>query len=105
MLTVQTSPHKEVTFVENVKSLINNIIGRTVRMLAATKKQGRPFLPFKHSKRGRPKESILRAFIFYLKYSKARHVLKECKERDITITQYFDDLVSKDIDLKSQQVN
>ena len=69
------------------------------------KKQGRPFLPFKHTGRGRPKESILRAFIFYLKYSKARHVLKECKERDITITQYFDDLVSKDIDLKLRKVN
>ena len=70
-------------------------------MLAEKKKKlGRPFSPFKHEKRGRPKESILRAFLFYLKYSKASHVLKICKERGITITQYFDDLVSKDIIVK-----
>ena len=68
------------------------------KMLATAKKKGRPILPFKHVGRGRPKESILRAFLFYLKYSKARHVLKECEERSITITQYFDDLVSKDIE-------
>ena len=67
-------------------------------MLAKAKKQGRPIIPFKHVGRGRPKESILRAFLFHLKYSKARHVLKECSERSITITQYFDDLVSKDIE-------
>ena len=69
-------------------------------MLAATKKKkrGRPFNLFKHSTRGRPKESIQRAFLFYLKYSKARHVLKVCQEHNITITQYFDDLVSKDIE-------
>ena len=70
-------------------------------MLAATKKKGkrgRPFTLFKHENRGRPKESILRAFLFYLKYSKARHVLKVCQEREITITHYFDDLVSKDIE-------
>ena len=67
-------------------------------MLAEKKKKlGSPFSPFKHEKRGRPKESILRAFLFYLKYSKASHVLKICKERGITITQYFDTLVSKDI--------
>tara|TARA_R110000765_G_scaffold249423_1_gene351190 strand:+ start:116 stop:349 length:234 start_codon:yes stop_codon:yes gene_type:complete len=74
-------------------------------MLAATKKKkrGRPFSLFKHSTRGRPKESIQRAFLFYLKYSKARHVLNECQERDLTITQYFDNLVSKDLDLKSQR--
>ena len=68
-------------------------------MLAVKKKKrGRPFSPFKHSSRGRPKESIQRAFLFYLKYSKARHVLKVCQEHDITITQYFDDLVSNDIE-------
>ena len=67
------------------------------------KKRGRPFNLFKHDTRGRPKESIQRAFLFYLKYSKARHVLKECQERGITITHYFDDLVSKDIDLKSKR--
>ena len=69
-------------------------------MLAATKKKkrGRPFNLFKHSTRGRPKESIQRAFLFYLKYSKARHVLKVCQEHNITITQYFDDLVSNDIE-------
>ena len=75
-------------------------------MLATTKKKanrGRPFSLFKHSTRGRPKESIQRAFLFYLKYSKARHVLKVCQERGITITHYFDDLVSKDIDLKSKR--
>ena len=73
-------------------------------MLAVKKKKrGRPFSLFKHSTRGRPKESILRAFLFYLKYSKARHVLKVCQERGITITQYFDDLVSKDLDLKSNR--
>ncbi len=68
------------------------------KMLAKAKSKGRPFKTFKHVGRGRPKESILRAFLFYLKYSKARHVLKECSERSITITQYFDDLVSKDIE-------
>ena len=70
-------------------------------MLATAKKKGkrgRPFTLFKHDTRGRPKESILRAFLFYLKYSKARHVLKVCQEREITITHYFDDLVSKDIE-------
>ena len=67
-------------------------------MLAKAKSKGRPFKTFKDVGRGRPKESILRAFLFYLKYSKARHVLKECSERSITITQYFDDLVSKDIE-------
>ncbi len=68
-------------------------------MLAEKKKNpGRPFSLFKHSGRGRPKESIQRAFLFYLKYSKARHVLKVCQERDITITQYFNDLVSTDLD-------
>ena len=67
-------------------------------MLAKAKSKGRPFNTFKHVGRGRPKESILRAFLFYLKYSKARHVLKECSERSITITQYFVDLVSKDIE-------
>ena len=75
-------------------------------MLAATKKKGkrgRPFSLFKHSSRGRPKESIQRAFLFYLKYSKARHVLKVCQEREITITHYFDDLVSKDIELNSKR--
>ena len=73
-------------------------------MLAVKKKKrGRPFSLFKHSSRGRPKESIQRAFLFYLKYSKARHVLKVCQERGITITHYFDDLVSKDIDLKSKR--
>ena len=73
-------------------------------MLAVKKKKrGRPFSPFKHSSRGRPKESIQRAFLFYLKYSKARHVLKVCQERGITITQYFDDLVSKDLESKSNR--
>ena len=75
-------------------------------MLAEAKKKGkrgRPFTLLKHSTRGRPKESILRAFLFYLKYSKARHVLKVCQERDITITEYFDDLVSKDLNLKSNR--
>ena len=73
-------------------------------MLAVKKKKrGRPFSLFKHSSRGRPKESIQRAFLFYLKYSKARHVLKVCQERGITIPHYFDDLVSKDIDLKSKR--
>ena len=73
-------------------------------MLAVKKKKrGRPFSPFKHSSRGRPKESIQRAFLFYLKYSKARHVLKVCQEREITITHYFDDLVSKDIELNSKR--
>ena len=67
-------------------------------MLAKPKSKGRHIKTFKHVGRGRPKESILRAFLFYLKYSKARHVLKECSERSITITQYFDDLVSKDIE-------
>ena len=71
-------------------------------MLVATKKKrGRPFSLFKHTTRGRPKESIQRAFLFYLKYSKARHVLKVCQERDITITQYFNDLVSTDLDSNS----
>jgi len=71
-------------------------------MLAEKKKNpGRPFSLFKHSTRGRPKESIQRAFLFYLKYSKARHVLKVCQERGITITQYFDDLVSTDLDSNS----
>tara|TARA_Y100001951_G_C11212719_1_gene223924 strand:- start:322 stop:582 length:261 start_codon:yes stop_codon:yes gene_type:complete len=78
---------------------LNPLIERKQMMLAEKKKnRGRPFSPFKHERRGRPKESILRAFLFYLKYSKASHVLKVCKERGITITQYFDDLVSKDID-------
>ena len=73
-------------------------------MLAVKKKKrGRPFSPFKHSSRGRPKESIQRAFLFYLKYSKARHVLKVCQERDLTITQYFDDLVTKDLGSKSNR--
>ena len=73
-------------------------------MLAVKKKKrGRPFSLFKHSSRGRPKESIQRAFLFYLKYSKARHVLKVCQERDLTITQYFDDLVSKDLGSKSNR--
>ena len=75
-------------------------------MLAEAKKKGkrgRPFTLFKHSTRGRPKESILRAFLFYLKYSKARHVLRVCQERDLTITEYFDDLVSKDLNLKSKR--
>jgi len=77
---------------------------RKVTMLAtAKKKRGRPLMLFKHATRGRPKESILRVFFFQLKYSRARHVLKECQGRDITITEYFDSLVSKDIDLKSQQ--
>ena len=71
-------------------------------MLAVKKKKrGRPFSPFKHSSRGRPKESIQRAFLFYLKYSKARHVLKVCQEREITITQYFDDLVTTDLESNS----
>ena len=96
---------EKVTFAKSVKTITERLIERTVKMQQAAKKQGRPFLPYKHTGRGRPKESILRAFIFYLKYSKARHVLKECKERDITITQYFDDLVSKDIDLKLRKVN
>ena len=74
-------------------------------MLAKAKKQGRPIIPFKHVGRGRPKESILRAFLFHLKYSKARHVLKECEERSITITQYFNDLVTKDIEKKQRKVN
>ena len=75
-------------------------------MLAEAKKKGkrgRPFTLFKHENRGRPKESILRAFLFYLKYSKARHVLQVCQEREITITEYFDDLVSKDLNLKSKR--
>ena len=73
-------------------------------MLAVKKKKrGRPFSLFKHSSRGRPKESIQRAFLFYLKYSKARHVLKVCQERDLTITQYFDDLVTKDLGSKSNR--
>jgi len=67
------------------------------------KKRGRPFNLFKHDTRGRPKESIQRAFLFYLKYSKARHVLNECEEHDLTITQYFDDLVTQDINLKSKR--
>jgi hypothetical protein len=71
-------------------------------MLAVKKKKrGRPFSLFKHSTRGRPKESIQRAFLFYLKYSKARHVLKVCQKHDITITQYFNDLVSTDLDSNS----
>ena len=71
-------------------------------MLVATKKKrGRPFSLFKHTTMGRPKESIQRAFLFYLKYSKARHVLKVCQERDITITQYFNDLVTTDLDSNS----
>ena len=74
-------------------------------MLAKAKKQGRPIIPFKHVGRGRPKESILRAFLFHLKYSKARQVLKECEERSITITQYFNDLVTKDIEKKQRKVN
>ena len=74
-------------------------------MLAKAKKQGRPIIPFKHVGRGRPKESILRAFLFHLKYSKARHVLKECEERSIKITQYFNDLVTKDIEKKQRKVN
>ena len=74
-------------------------------MLAKAKKQGRPIIPFKHVGRGRPKESILSAFLFHLKYSKARHVLKECEERSITITQYFNDLVTKDIEKKQRKVN
>tara|TARA_R100000656_G_scaffold98169_2_gene71226 strand:+ start:432 stop:692 length:261 start_codon:yes stop_codon:yes gene_type:complete len=78
---------------------LNPLIERKQMMLAEKKKnRGRPFSPFKHERRGRPKESILRAFLFYLKYSKASHVLKVCKERGITITQYFDVLVSKDIE-------
>jgi len=73
-------------------------------MLAVKKKKrGRPFSLFKHSSRGRPKESIQRAFLFYLKYSKARHVLKVCQGRDLTITQYFDDLVTKDLGSKSNR--
>ena len=74
-------------------------------MLAKAKKQGRPIIPFKHVGRGRPKESILRAFLFHLKYSKARHVLKECEERSITISQYFNDLVTKDIEKNQRKVN
>jgi hypothetical protein len=73
-------------------------------MLAEKKrKRGRPFTLFKHESRGRPREDIQRAFLFYLKYSKARHVLKECQERDLTITHYFDDLVTQDINLKSKR--
>ena len=68
------------------------------KMLATAKKRGRPILPFKHVGRGRPSESILRAFLFHLKYSKAKHVLTECEARSLTITQYCDDLVSKDIE-------
>ena len=80
------------------KSIIILILKRMKKMLSTAKKKGRPILPFKHVGRGRPSESISRAFLFHLKYSKARHVLKECEERSITITQYFDDLVSKDIE-------
>ena len=68
------------------------------KMLATAKKRGRPILPFKHVGRGRPSESILRAFLFHLKYSKAKHVLTECEARSLTITKYFDDLFSKDIE-------
>ena len=67
-------------------------------MLAKARSKGRPFKTFKHVGRGRPSESILRAFLFYLKYSKAKHVLTECEARSLTITQYFDDLVEKDIE-------
>ena len=75
------------------------------KMLAKAKSKGRPFIPFKHVGRGRPKESILRAFLFHLKYSKAKHVLNECEERSITITQYFNALVTKDIERKQRKVN
>ena len=74
-------------------------------MLATAKKRGRPILPFKHVGRGRPSESILRAFLFHLKYSKAKHVLTECEQRELTITQYFNDLVTKDIEKKQRKVN
>ena len=67
-------------------------------MIATARKRGRPILPFKHVGRGRPSESILRAFLFHLKYSKAKHVLTECEARSLTITQYFNDLVEKDIE-------
>ena len=68
------------------------------KMIATARKRGRPILPFKHVGRGRPSESILRAFLFHLKYSKAKHVLTECEARSLTITQYFNDLVEKDIE-------
>jgi len=74
-------------------------------MLAKAKSKGRPILPFKHVGRGRPSESILRAFLFHLKYSKAKHVLTECEGRSITITQYFNDLVTEDIERKQRKVN
>ena len=80
------------------KSIIILILKRMKKMLSTAKKKGRPILPFKHVGRGRPSESILRAFLFHLKYSKAKHVLTECEHRGITITQYFNDLVSKDIE-------
>lgn len=69
-------------------------------MIATARRKGRPILPFKHVGRGRPSESILRAFFFYLRYSRAKHVLKECKERELTITQYFDDLIDREINAK-----
>tara|TARA_Y100000593_G_scaffold6528_1_gene12389 strand:- start:587 stop:862 length:276 start_codon:yes stop_codon:yes gene_type:complete len=80
------------------KSITKLILERIKKMLAKARSKGRPFKMFKHVGRGRPKESILRAFLFHLKYSKAKHVLTECEARSLTITQYFDDLVSKDIE-------
>ena len=80
------------------KSITNLILKRMKKMLATARSKGRPFKTFKHVGRGRPSESILRAFLFHLKYSKAKHVLTECEHRGITITQYFNDLVSKDIE-------
>ena len=91
---------EEVKYVKSVKTIIKRILKRMKKMIATARKRGRPILPFKHVGRGRPSESILRAFLFHLKYSKARHVLKECEGRSITITQYFNDLVEKDIEKK-----
>ena len=84
--------------VSDDRSITKLILERIKKMLATAKKRGRPILPFKHVGRGRPSESISRAFLFHLKYSKAKHVLTECEHRGITITQYFNDLVSKDIE-------
>ena len=70
---------EKVTFAKSVKTITERLIERTVKMLQAAKKQGRPFLPFKHARRGRPKESILRAFISILNTQKHVMFLKNVR--------------------------
>ena len=70
-------------------------------MLGTTRKGSRSIVPFNHSGPGRPKRGMTKQFSVKLEYPEASHILKEVKERDITIYQYFNELVREDRILKS----